>query len=226
MSDYRYDDEVLEEVASRLYEALPAMYRVPDEPPGGRGELRSLIEVLAAPLAVLRQSIQELHADLFIDTAHDWIVPYLAEMVGTRLVFPDAESNRRDVRGTVAWRRRKGTPVALEEMGAELTGQAVVLQEGWKRIQLAQDLNLRRPERVVVDLRPPVVAEHVHGPLDAAAPRGRRAPHLGDERAPSPAPRRALAALDRDLPAARRDGGRAQRRSGLRRALRDPSARR
>lgn len=164
---YPYDDDVLEELARRLYEALPAMYRVPDEPPAGRGELRSLLDVLAGPLAVLRQSIEELHADLFVDTAHDRIVPYLAEMVGTRLVFPDAESNRRDVRGTVAWRRRKGTPAALEEMAGELTGQPVVLQEGWKRIALAQDLNLVRAERVAVDLRPAVVAEHAAGPLDA-----------------------------------------------------------
>ena len=167
MSPYPYDDDVLEEVARRLYDALPAMYRVPDAPPGGNGELKRLLDVLAGPLAVLRQSIQELHADLFIDTADDRMVPYLAEMVGTALVFPDAESNRRDVRGTVGWRRRKGTPAALEEMGGELTGQSVVLQEGWKRLQLAQDLNLVRPDRVAVDLRPGVVAEQVTGPLDA-----------------------------------------------------------
>ena len=80
------------------------MYRVPDEPPAGRGELQSLLEVLAAPLAVLRQSIQELHADLFIDTADDRIVPYLAEMVGTALVFPDArvEPARRARHGRLA----------------------------------------------------------------------------------------------------------------------------
>ena len=167
MSEYPYDVDVLEEVARRLYDAVPAMYRVPDEPPAGRGELRSLLEVLAVPLAVLRQSIQELHADLFIDTADDRIIPYLAEMVGTALVFPDPESNRRDVRGTVGWRRRKGTPTALEEMGGELTGQPVVLQEGWKRIQLAQDLDFVRSERVLPDLRPAVVAEQATGPLDA-----------------------------------------------------------
>jgi hypothetical protein len=167
MSDYPYDDDVLEEVARRLYDALPAMYRVPDEPPAGLGELQRLLEVLAVPLAVLRQSIQELHADLFIDTSADRIVPYLAEMVGTGLVFPDAESNRRDVRGTVGWRRRKGTPAALEEMGGELTGQSVVLEEGWKRIQLAQDLNLLRLDRTLPDLRSAVIAEQATGPLDA-----------------------------------------------------------
>ena len=201
------------------------MYRVPDEPPGGRGELQSLLEVLAAPLAVLRQSIQELHADLFIDTADDRIVPYLAEMVGTELVFPDAESNRRDVRGTVGWRRRKGTPAALEEMGGELTGQSVVLQEGWKRIQLAQDLNLVRAERVVVDLRPGVVAEQATGPLDALFHAVDVRAHLGHDRAPPPAPRRALAAPDDHLPAARGDRRRPHA-PGLGRALRDRSARR
>src|SRR4051794_1409019 len=167
MTEYPYEPDVLEQVAATLNGAIPAMYRVPDDPDaGGSGELRALLEVLAAPLGVLRQSIQELHADLFIDTADDRIIPYLAEMVGTQLVFPDAPSNRRDVRGTVAWRRRKGTPGALEEMGAELTAQPVVMQEGWKRVQLAQDLNLLRPERVVVDLRPAVVAEQADGPLD------------------------------------------------------------
>lgn len=209
---YPYDDDVLEELARRLYEALPAMYRVPDEPPGGRGELRSLLEVLAGPLAVLRQSTRELHADLFIDTAHDRIVPYLAEMVGTRLVFPDAESNRRDVRGTVAWRRRKGTPAALEEMASELTGQSVVLQEGWKRIVLAQDLNLLRPERAAVDLRPAVVAEQVSGPLDAlyhsvdvrpiSATTGRRHPrHVAQWLHPTVTfPLREATAVDRSVP--------------------------
>ncbi len=174
---YPYDDDVLERVTRLLYDALPAMYRVPDEPvpvaPGTadavRGQLHRFVGVLAAPLAVLQQSIEELQADLFIDTAHDRIIPHLAAMVGTQLVFPDADSNRRDVRGTVAWRRRKGTPAALEEMGAELTAQPVVLQEGWKRILLAQDLDLVRQERVAVDLRPAVVAEQGSGPLDALA---------------------------------------------------------
>lgn len=167
MSGYPYDEAVLDDIARRLLEAVPAMYRVPDAPPAGRGDLAAVLQVLAAPLAVVRQNIHELHADLFIDTADDRIIPYLAEMVGTRLVFPDADSNRRDVRGTVGWRRRKGTPNTLEDMGRELVAQPVVVQEGWKRVQLAQDLKLLRGERVAPDLRPAVVAEQASGPLDA-----------------------------------------------------------
>ena len=169
LTDHPYDTEVAADLASRLYRALPDFYRIPDLPPQGRLELLRLLAVLAGPLATVRQSVQELHADLFIDTADDAVIPYLAQMVGTSLVFPDAASNRRDIRGTVGWRRRKGTPGALEEMGGELTGQAVVLQEGWKRVQLAQDLDLLRLERSTVDVRPAIVAEQADGPLDALA---------------------------------------------------------
>ena len=169
LADHPYDPEVAADLALRLFRALPGMYQVPDTPPQGRYELLRLLAVLGVPLATVRQSVQELHADLFVDTADDAMIPYLAQMVGATQVFPDADSNRRDVRGTVGWRRRKGTPRALEEMGAELTGQPVVLQEGWKLVQLAQDLNVLRPERTAVDLRPAVVAEQAEGPLDALA---------------------------------------------------------
>lgn len=170
MSGYPYDSDVRQTIARLLYQALPAMYRVSDDPDmgqRGRGELATLLEILAAPLAVIRQNIEELHADLFIDSANDWVLPYLARMVGTDLVFPDAAANRLDIRGTVAWRRRKGTPAMLEDMGGDLTDQLVVTQEGWKRVMLAQDLNLLREERVVPDCRAPVLAEQADGPLDA-----------------------------------------------------------
>ncbi len=161
---YPYDPEVREHVSRLLYELLPALYRVRDE----GGELSEFLRVLAAPLAELRQNIEELHGDLFIDTCNDWVIPYLADMVGVELIFPDARSNRRDVRGAVSWRRRKGTRQALEEMASDLSGQMVVTQEGWKRLLLVQDLNLPRTERTVTDVRQPLLAEGATGPLDGA----------------------------------------------------------
>jgi hypothetical protein len=161
---YPFDPGVRDHVARLLYELLPALYRVRD---GQSGELHKFLRVLAAPLAEVRQNIEELHADLFIDTCNDWVIPYLAEMIGTTLVFPDAHSNRRDVRGTVSWRRRKGTPGALQEMSSDLSEQMVVTQEGWKRLLLAQDLNLPRTERTVANVRQAILFESAQGPLDA-----------------------------------------------------------
>lgn len=183
---YRYDPDVRTLVAELLYHHLPELYRTRDMPhPGAalvsggesEGPLRRFLDVLGAPLAVVRQNVEELHADLFIDTSADWTIAYLAEMVGTTLVFPDAPANRRDVRGTVGWRRRKGTPRTLETMAAELTGELVVTHEGWKRLLVSQDLNLLRPARTIPDLRPAIIAETVSGPLD-------RAFHVVDPRLP------------------------------------------
>lgn len=166
MSAWSFDPDTREYVARLLWQHLPAFYRIQDQAPRGEDELREFLAVLGAPLALLRQNIEELHANLFIDTCGPDAIALLAELVGTRTLFPDAETNRRDVRGTIGWRRRKGTPRMLEDMARELADDLVVLQEGWQRLQLAQDLDLLRLERVIPDLRPAIAAETADGPLD------------------------------------------------------------
>lgn len=173
--NYRYDPDIRRRVADQLFGAVPAYFRVEDQSPAGRAELRQLLAVMAAALGIARQNIEELHANLFIDSADDWVLRYLADMVGTVLVFPDADSNRRDVRDTVAFRRRKGTPRMLEDLGAALTERIVVTQEGWQLVQMTQDLDLLRPERVLPDIRPAILAETESGPLCATH-------HLADVR--------------------------------------------
>lgn len=167
---YPFDPDLRDYVGRRLYDSLPDVYKQADErakhsTPPRPAELERLISVLAVPLAVVRQSVEELYADLFVDSANDWVLPYLADMIGTTLVFPDAASNRRDVRGTVGWRRRKGTPSMLQDLGSDLTGQLVVTQEGWRRLQMSQDLNMLRRERITPRILRPSLAEQVDGPL-------------------------------------------------------------
>src|SRR5262245_27628286 len=148
---FPFDDTQRVRIARLLYQALPQIYRVQDVPPQGRRELEAFIKVLAAPLATVRQSIDELHANLFIDTCGDAAIRLLADLVGIDLLFPDADTNRRDLRGTVSRRKRKGTRPMLEELGRELTEQLTVLNEGWQRLILVQDLNTQRPERTLAD---------------------------------------------------------------------------
>ncbi len=42
--------------------------------------------------------------------ASDWVIPYLAEMIGMTTVFPDSSSNRRDVRGSGVYTYAGGNP--------------------------------------------------------------------------------------------------------------------
>ena len=167
---YDFDPDHLERTRDLLYALVPEFYKrrdraavvaVPAEPE----ELRAVIEALAAPLAALRQSIEELYGDLFVESAGARMLPQLAASIGVELVFRDPEANRRDLAAAMGWRRRKGTPSMLEEMARTLADRQVALQEGWKALMLTQDLNIIRPERVLADLRPASVAEHAAGPL-------------------------------------------------------------
>lgn len=189
---YPFDPEIRERVTDRLYALLPELYRLRDfsdpknEPKKfnqtapGLEELYRFLYVVAAPLAEVRQSIDELHANLFVDTAADWALPYLAALVDLTLIFPEARANRRDLRSAVAFRRRKGTPETLERLGNELSERIVATQEGFKRLLVSQDLDFLRPAHGIPSLVSPLIGEAATGPLDRHA-------HVVDIRPPTAA---------------------------------------
>ncbi len=174
MTGYRFDADRLERTAALLYGLVPEFLKARDhdarlaQPPQPE-ELRALIEILAAPLAAVRQSIEELYADLFADTASEEALPLLADSIALDLVFRDAGANRRDLMAAMTRRQRKGTPEMLEEMARTLFGGLVTAQEGWKQAQIAQDLNILRLERTAPDLRRASSAERASGPLASFA---------------------------------------------------------
>ena len=180
MIGYPYDHDHLRRTAALLYQRLPAHLKTRDlnavagrmnlaEPPTQDEELRLFIELMAAPLAAIRQSIEELHADLFIETASDDVLPLLAGGIGLRLLRSDPEANRRDIADTMFWRRRKGTLSMLERLARAQTARLVASNEGWRLVQISQDLNRLRLERTSLDLRRPSVADRVVGPMESLA---------------------------------------------------------
>ena len=170
MTRQAIDPDALARTLELLYAHIPNHYKraaqaaraaKPYEP----AELEALVKVLAAPLAAVRQSVEELYADFFPDSADDAMLPVLAASIALELVFADPEANRRDLRSAMARRRAKGTPAMLEAMARTLLDRQVASAEGWKAVMLAQDLNLIRRERVIPDLRPAAIAERDRGPL-------------------------------------------------------------
>lgn len=167
---YPYDPDHLKRTRDLLYAQIPEFYKRRDRAaaladPPEPAELLAFVEVLAAPLAALRQSVEELYGDLFIESAGEDMLPALAASIGLDLVFRDAEANRRNLGAAMGWRRRKGTPAMLEEMARVLSDRQVALKEGWQALILTQDLNLIRPERLIADLRPASTADRASGPL-------------------------------------------------------------
>lgn len=132
MAPHDHFDRVL---AERLWTMIPEHYREQDglaEPPG---VLRGFVEVLAQQAATLRRSNDRLWDDQFIDLCAEWAVPYIGELVATRMVSAlNLRGRRVDVAKTIYYRRRAGTPRILEELIADITGWEGKLVEEFRRL--------------------------------------------------------------------------------------------
>src|SRR6185295_17812526 len=114
--------------AQRLYERVPAYYRVADAEQGM--PLFALLRVVGEQVANLRSDLDKLWDNFFIETSDDWVVPYIATLTGTNLLAnPVGQSNRLDVRNTVIWRRSKGTPAMLRALAQAISGWPTELAE-------------------------------------------------------------------------------------------------
>ncbi len=129
---------------ARLWESLPVIYQVLDTATfadldtavsSGPGPLRELVDRIGTQIAVVRRSIDGLWADQSIETCADWVIPYIGDLVATRLVIGlDARGQRLDVANTIGWRRRKGTVATLDAVARDITGWSVHVLEAFRRL--------------------------------------------------------------------------------------------
>ncbi|MFD5709145.1 hypothetical protein ACFWHW_01925 [Streptomyces pharetrae] len=121
-----------------LADLLPRWHRLRDLEEGE--PLRALLAVIAEQLDLVRDGVEQGYADLFVETAAPWVLPYLGDLVGHRTLpgyervlttglhaggrpaLAEAVAPRADVAATVANRRRKGTLHLLEEISQQVAG--------------------------------------------------------------------------------------------------------
>jgi hypothetical protein len=124
--------------AEKLWEMIPAFYRDEDGLAANPGVLRSIVEIVAARAADLRRSNDRLWDDEFVDLCDSWAIPYIADLVGTRLVSSlNLRGQRVDVAKTIYYRRRKGTLRVLEELISDITGWDGKVVEEMRRLARA-----------------------------------------------------------------------------------------
>ena len=162
--------------AQRLYELLPALYRIRDleaAAPAQEGPLKALLSVIAEQVAVLEEDLEQLYDDQFIETCAEWVVPYIGDLVGTRslFVFPGATfSQRAQVANTLAYRRRKGTAAVLEQLARDVTQWDARVVEYFQLLATTQYMNHIRPGHVTTpDLRQWEPLERIGTPFDGVA---------------------------------------------------------
>lgn len=116
--------------SERLHDLLPAEFRARDADVGS--PLRALLGVLEQELDSLRDEVESLYDNWFVETCEEWLVPYLGQLVGAhglRDVTATGFSLRGFVANAVARRRRKGTAAATEQVARDVTGYPVRAQE-------------------------------------------------------------------------------------------------
>ena len=175
-------------MTERLYNLLPAIYRIRDaadtdhlagtDHPSGdlylpKQPLRALLGVMERELQALEADIDGLYDDWFIETAAEWVVPYLGDLLGVRGLHagsPDTFSLRAYVANTLAYRRRKGTATMLEQLARDVTGWEARAVEFFDLLSTTQYLNHTRLYNFrTPDLRKADALELLETPFDTAA---------------------------------------------------------
>lgn len=187
------------ERGDQLYELLPAVYRIRDTEQkeslslyssplvggneGGGEQLRSLLQVISEQVDVVEDDISQNYENWFIETCQDWVVPYIADLIGYRIVNEAGTTGdittlngqqlnkvlipRREVANTIRYRRRKGTLFLLEQLANDVTGWSVRVVEFYKLLSITQHMNHLRPmQGQTVDLRQGKVLNYLDTPFD------------------------------------------------------------
>jgi hypothetical protein len=129
-----------------LFERLPEIYRTRDAEQSPPDQLRAYLAAVEYVFGAVHENIAQLYEDLFIDTCDEWVIPYLADLLGTSHLKGDPWTLRADVADTIALRRRKGTLGAIERLAANLTGWACRAVELRENLGWLQHLNHQRPD--------------------------------------------------------------------------------
>ncbi len=163
----------------RLYALLPAIHRMRDADQGYA--LKALLRVVAEQVNLVEDDIAQLYENWFIETAEDWAVPYIGDLVG---YVPVADAGlpadsagcenprvlvpRREIANLIRYRRRKGTLSVLELLANDVAGWPARAVEFFKRLGWAQNLDhlhLRRHH--LADLRNMDALDLLDGPFDS-----------------------------------------------------------
>lgn len=167
--------------ADRLYALLPTVHRMRDADRGY--PLKALLQVISEQVNVVEDDIAQLYDNWFIETAQDWAVPYIGDLVGH---VPLAEAGlpadtpacenprvlvpRREVANSIRNRRAKGTLALLEQLAQDVAGWPARAVEFFKLLVRHQHINHLYPERHrLVDLHEMDALDRLGGPFESVA---------------------------------------------------------
>ncbi len=151
-----------------LYSLLPALYLERDQ--AQRESLRALLAVLTQEFSAIARDVQHLYDNWFIETCDEWVVPYIAELVGVRGLIDEthlAYSQRARIANTLRYRQRKGTPATLEQAAKDCTGWPACVVEGYTQLAVTQSVNHLRPRQRLISVSDQDALDELGTPFSA-----------------------------------------------------------
>jgi hypothetical protein len=112
----------------------PALLAV--QSPGELPVVLALLGAIEEQWLLLAADVDQVLDDTFPDSAADWALPYLGELLGL-----PTDAGRAEIGYATALRRRRGTPAALEDFAAVVTGWPARATEGWQTTVWCQQLS-------------------------------------------------------------------------------------
>ncbi len=155
----------------RLYRLLPAFLRDRDLEQGE--PLRAMLAIVEGEFERIEGDTAVLYDNWFIETCDEWVVPYIGDLLGVRpirAIESAGVSARAYVANTIAYRRRKGTAVVLEQLARDTTGWPARGVEFFLRLATTQHMNhIRLAPPATPGVRDAARAELADGAFDPFA---------------------------------------------------------
>ncbi len=157
--------------ADSLARLLPSIVRLRDSEQGE--PLAALLRLFARELEALEEDIEQLYDDQFIETCEDWVVPYIGDLIGYRSLHGtrvEVASPRAEVANTIAYRRRKGTALMLEQLAHDLGDRPAHVAEFFEQLAGTQYMKHLRPQALATaPLRSQAAMRALGGPFNRVA---------------------------------------------------------
>ena len=99
-------------------------------------------------IAIVANDLDQLYDDQFIETCATWVIPYIGDLIGYQAVAginAAIDNPRSEVANTIAFRRRKGTVLVMEELARDATGWGAHAVEFFRFLGDTQYMNHVRP---------------------------------------------------------------------------------
>lgn len=184
------NDQFARYFTEKLWDWIPGVYRNADAEGPNPHVLQAIIQAIAEQAAVARRSIDRLWENQSIEFCDDAIVPYIGDLVATRLVPAlGARARRVDVARTIYYRRRAGTITVLEQLILDMAGWDGAVVEAFRRLGRTRHALDPHPAPTgrytgtptggIADLRYPRGVELAHGTWDEFAHTADLAQHRG-----------------------------------------------